>query len=116
MPIERLTAEDELMLWPDEVWPQDIGALVVMDGGALAGPGGEFSVEVARQAVERRAQLRPRFPGAPAVPPRRLAGPLWIDAPRFDTRDHVNEQPVPAPGDDATLLASVERIRRRRLD
>jgi len=116
MPIERLTAEDELMLWPDEVWPQDIGALVVMDGGALDGPGGEFSVEVARQAVERRLHLVPRFRQLLHVPPRHLGGPLWIDAPRFDIRDHVNEQPVPAPGDDATLLASVERIRRRRLD
>jgi hypothetical protein len=27
MSIERLTAEDKLMLWPDEIWPQDIGAL-----------------------------------------------------------------------------------------
>ena len=25
--MERLTAEDRLMLWPDERWPQEIGAL-----------------------------------------------------------------------------------------
>ena len=31
-PMERLTAEDRLMLWPDERWPQDIGALAVLDG------------------------------------------------------------------------------------
>jgi hypothetical protein len=27
MPVERLTAEDQLMLWPDEIWPQENGAL-----------------------------------------------------------------------------------------
>jgi hypothetical protein len=26
MSIERLTADDLLMLWPDDTWPQDIGA------------------------------------------------------------------------------------------
>ena len=38
-PVDRLTDEDQRMLWPDEIWPQDIGALAVLDGG-LAGPGG----------------------------------------------------------------------------
>ena len=30
MPMERLTAQDQLMLWPDEIWSQDIGALAVL--------------------------------------------------------------------------------------
>src|SRR5436190_791506 len=25
--MERLTAEDQIMLWPDALWPQEIGAL-----------------------------------------------------------------------------------------
>ncbi|MCE3277395.1 MAG: hypothetical protein K0R13_3250, partial [Propionibacteriaceae bacterium] len=29
--MKRLSAEDRLILWPDEVWPQDIGALGVLD-------------------------------------------------------------------------------------
>jgi hypothetical protein len=33
--MERLTAEDRLMLWPDERWPQEIGALAVLDGARL---------------------------------------------------------------------------------
>lgn len=37
--MERLTAEDRLMLWPDERWPQDIGVLAVLDGASLIDPG-----------------------------------------------------------------------------
>ena len=40
MAMERLTAEDRVMLWPDKVWPQEIGALAVLDGGCLLGPSG----------------------------------------------------------------------------
>jgi len=40
IPVERLTAEDRLMLWPDQVRPQDIGALhgllSIEGGGRLA--------------------------------------------------------------------------------
>ena len=36
--MDRLTDEDQRMLWPDEIWPQEISALAVLDGG-LAGPG-----------------------------------------------------------------------------
>ena len=35
--MQRLTAEDRLMLWQDERWPQEIGALVVLDGACLPG-------------------------------------------------------------------------------
>jgi hypothetical protein len=38
--MERLSAEDQLMLWPDAIWPQDIGALAVLDGSDLLGPDG----------------------------------------------------------------------------
>jgi hypothetical protein len=26
-PVDRLTDDDQRMLWPDEIWPQEIGAL-----------------------------------------------------------------------------------------
>ena len=35
-PVDRLTDEDQRMLWPDEIWPQEIGALAVLDGGLAA--------------------------------------------------------------------------------
>jgi hypothetical protein len=37
--MERLTGEDRLMLSPDERWPQEIGALAVLDGARLLDPG-----------------------------------------------------------------------------
>lgn len=114
--MDRLTAEDQLMLWPDEIWPQDIGALAVLDGGALLDPDGQVRIAAVRQAVEARLHLVPRFRQLLCVPGRWLGPPLWVDAPVFDVADHVGVVPLPAPGDEATLLRTVERLRRRRLD
>jgi len=114
--MERLTAEDRLMLWPDERWPQDIGALAVLDGASLLDPGGQFRIEAARQAVGARLHLVPRFRQLLHVPRRGLGGPLWADAPAFDLAGHVRVMEVPAPADDAALLGVAERLRRRRLD
>jgi diacylglycerol O-acyltransferase / wax synthase len=116
MPMERLTAEDQLMLWPDEIWPQDIGALALLDGGSLLDPDGRFRIETVREAVAGRLHLVPRFRQLLYVPPRRLGGPLWVDAPAFDLTDHVAVLPLPATGDEAQLLLTIEQLRRRRLD
>jgi hypothetical protein len=35
--VDRLTDEDQRMLWPDEIWPQKIGALAVLDGALFPG-------------------------------------------------------------------------------
>jgi diacylglycerol O-acyltransferase / wax synthase len=114
--IERLTAADQIMLWPDEVWPQDIGAIGVLDGSNLLDPDGHFRIEVVREAIAHRLHLVPRFRQLLYVPPRKLGGPLWVDAPAFDLTDHVRVLPLPAPGDEAQLLLAVERLRRGRLD
>ena len=68
--MERLTAEDQLMLWPDEIWPQEIGALAVLDGGGLLEPGGRVRIEAVRQPDtdrlisdgERSAVQEPEIP------------------------------------------------------
>jgi len=115
--MERLTAEDRLVLWPDELWPQDIGALAVLDGaGRLLDPDGRFRAGTVRQAVEARLHLVPRFRQVLHVPRPGLGGPLWADAPSFDLADHVRVTGVPAPGDEAALLRVTEQLRRRRLD
>ena len=49
--MERLTAEDLVMLWPDELWPQEIGCLAVFDGQSLVEPDGRFLIEKVRTAV-----------------------------------------------------------------
>jgi WS/DGAT/MGAT family acyltransferase len=116
IPVERLTAEDMIMLWGDEAWPQDIGALAILDGRSLLDPAGRFRIEAVREAVEGRLHLVPRFRQLLHVPRRGLGRPLWVDAPSFDLSAHVWVLPLPAPGDEAQLLLATERLRRRRLD
>jgi diacylglycerol O-acyltransferase len=116
MPVDRLTDEDQRMLWPDEIWPQEIGALAVLDGSGLAGPDGRFRVEAVRKVIAARLHLVPRFRQLPYMPRPGLGRPLWVDAPAFDLADHVRVLPPPAPGDEAALLRAAEQLRRLRLD
>jgi hypothetical protein len=116
MPVERLTAEDQLMLWPDEIWPQEIGALAILDGSSLLHPGGRFRIEAVRDVIAARLHLVPRFRQLLCIPRPGHGGPLWVDAPAFDLSDHVRVVPLPAPGDEAALLLATEQLRRRRLD
>jgi diacylglycerol O-acyltransferase / wax synthase len=116
MPVDRLTDEDQRMLWPDEVWPQEIGALAVLDGSDLAGPDGRFRVEAVREVIAARLDLVPRFRQLLYTPRPGLGRPLWVDAPAFDLADHVRVFPLPDSGDEAALLRAIEQLRRRRLD
>jgi len=59
MTIERLSAEDRLMLWPDAVWPQEIGAVAVLDGASLFDPGGRFRIDAVRAARCRTRDSSP---------------------------------------------------------
>jgi diacylglycerol O-acyltransferase / wax synthase len=115
--MERLTAQDLSMLWPDEAgWPQDIGALVILEGTSLRGPDGRVRIHAIRHAIEARLHLVPRFRQRLFMPRRGLGWPLWVDAPAFDIAEHVNVRPVPAPGGEAQVLQVLEQLRRQRLD
>lgn len=116
MAIERLTPEDEVMLWPDRLWPQDIGALVILDGRGLFDLDGRFRIEEARAVVASRLHLQPRFRQLLYVPPHEQGGPLWVDAPAFDLAQHVEVLSVPAPGGEAELARLAEELVGRRLD
>ena len=53
--MERLSAQDLMMIWPeDRGWAQDIGALAILDGATLLDGDGRFSIELAREHVRRR--------------------------------------------------------------
>jgi diacylglycerol O-acyltransferase / wax synthase len=114
--MERLTAQDQLMLWPDEIWPQDIGALAVLDGSSLLDTDGRFRIEAVRETVASRLHLVPRFRQLLYVPPRRLGGPLWVHAANFELSDHIAELRLPRLGDEAQFLRAIEQLRQRRLD
>jgi hypothetical protein len=113
--MQRLTADDMVMLWPDARWPQDIGALLILDGRGLFDADGSFRVEHVRAVVAARLHRVPRFRQVLHTPGRGLGGPLWLDAPTFDITQHVRVVPVFDAGDQS-VLAAVERLLQRRLD
>jgi diacylglycerol O-acyltransferase / wax synthase len=114
--IDRLTALDQLMLRASKVWPQEIGALALLDGTDLLDSDGRFRIEAVREAIASRLQLVPRIRQVVFVPRRGLGGPLWVDAPSFDLSQHVRVLPLPAGSGEADLLVATERLRRKQLD
>lgn len=116
MPIDRLSSEDQVMLAASQVWPQDVCALVLLDGSALLDTTGHFRIEVVRAVIQGRLHLVPRFRQLISVPRRGLGAPLWVDAPTFDLSEHVRELPLEPPAGEAELLLAAEQLRRRSLD
>jgi diacylglycerol O-acyltransferase / wax synthase len=114
--VVRLSAEDRLILWPDAMWPQDIGALGVLAGNCLVDSHGRLRIEAVKRVIEGRLHLLPRFRQVLYAPRRGLGGPLWVDSPRFDLDDHIHVERLDAPADEAELLRAVARLRRRALD
>lgn len=116
MAVDRLSSEDVLMLQADRAWPQDIGALVVLDGGALLDPAGRLRIDEARDAIRSRLHLVPRFRQRLHVPRRGRGGPLWVDCRELDLAEHVRVRPLPPGSGEAELLVATEELRRDRLD
>ena len=114
--LDRVTAADLMLIWPEEQgWPQYIGALVILDGEALFDADGDFLIGPAREAIDRRLHLVPRFRQFLYWPGIGLGWPVWVDAQSFDITEHVDVQPVPPPGDERQLLLTCETLRRRPL-
>jgi diacylglycerol O-acyltransferase / wax synthase len=114
--MERLTAEDQIMLWPDALWPQQIGAIAILDGGELLDGDGRLRLAGVRTMIEARLHRVPRLRQLLRTPGRGMGGPLWVDAPDFDLDQHLHVVPLADPADEAALLLAVERLRRERLD
>jgi WS/DGAT/MGAT family acyltransferase len=115
--MDRLSAQDLMMLWPEERgWSQDIGALVVLDGRPLLDGDGRFQIERVRDRIRERLHLVPRFRQLLYRPGFGLGWPLWIDAPSIDLAEHVRVLPLEAPVDETQLLLACEELRHRRLD
>jgi diacylglycerol O-acyltransferase / wax synthase len=115
--MERLGAQDlSMVLSEDFGWPQDIGALGILDGSRLLEPDGRFPIEAIREQIDCRLQPVPRFRQLLYTPRRGLGWPMWVDAPAFDIADHVAVFQHGAPAGDAELLAACEELRRQRLD
>ena len=116
MPIDRLSALDRFMLRVSRTWPQDIGALAILDGAPLTDLTGRFRLEAVRAAIDARLHLVPRFRQVIVVPGRGYGPPFWADARGFDLAAHVHELPLEPPVGVAELLAAVEQLRRQPLE
>jgi diacylglycerol O-acyltransferase / wax synthase len=115
--IERLAAADLMSVWPEEKgWPQDIGALAILDGEGVLDHDGRVRIEALREHIERRLQRVPRFRQVLCMPGFGLGWPLWVDGPSFDIAEHVGVYPVPAPGGETEVLRVCETLRRRPLE
>ena len=115
--MERLTAQDLLMLWADDFgWSEDIGVLAVLDGDRLLDGDGRVRVDEVRRRLEARLHLVPRLRQLLYRPRWGLGWPLWVDAASFDLADHVRVHPLAPPGDEAQLLAACAELYRHRLD
>jgi WS/DGAT/MGAT family acyltransferase len=115
-PVERLTAADLMSVWPESKgWPQDVGALAILDGDRLVDADGRVRIDALQEHVERRLQQVPRFRQLLAVPGFGLGWPLWVDDPSFDIAAHVGVFPVSPPGDDTAVLRACETLRRNSL-
>jgi diacylglycerol O-acyltransferase / wax synthase len=114
--IDRLTSLDRLMLGASRRWPQDIGALAILDGTILLDRAGELRIDAVREAIASRLHLVPRFRQVIHVPGRGCGGPLWVDDPRFDISDHVAVRPLPPATDETGLLAVIEELRSQQFD
>ena len=113
--IERLSGADRLVLGADASWPQDVGALAILDGAGLLDRDGAIDTVAIRDALARRLHLVPRFRQRVLRLRRGLGGPIWVDHAAFDVSDHIRVRPLPAGSGDEALLRAAESIRRHRL-
>lgn len=111
MTIDRLTAEDRMMLDMSRRWPQDIGALLFLDGGPLFDDDGVLRLGAVREAIASRLDRVPRFRQDIRVPKRGMGAPFWADARAFDVTLHVRELRLEPPAGEAQLLRAVEDLR-----
>jgi WS/DGAT/MGAT family acyltransferase len=113
--VDRLTADDELMLSASATWPQDIVAVAMLEASGLLSPDG-FELGRVREAIERRIHLVPRLRQVIRFPGRWQGPPYWVDDASFDLAAHVGHRVVRAPGSESELLTAVEELRREPLD
>lgn len=115
MAIERLSGSDQMMQRLGKLWPQDNGALFLLDGASLFDPSGPFRIEKVTEKVRARLPLVPRFRQVIRPAPRGLGDPLWVDATAFELSNHLHVQSLPPGADEAELLRVVEALSRERL-
>jgi diacylglycerol O-acyltransferase len=104
--LERLSPVDASNLRVESQGvPMHVAALGVIDGAPLLDAAGRLRLDAVRADVQRRLHLAPRLRQVLCHTHPGLGPPAWADDPHFDIGQHVRARPVPAPGDEAALLA-----------
>jgi diacylglycerol O-acyltransferase / wax synthase len=115
--MERLTAADLSMVWPEDFgWLQDIGVLAILDGSTFVDADGRLAIERVRDQIEGRLHLLPRSRQVLFMPRKGLGWPLWVDTPSFDVAEHVGVFPLGQHADEGQLLAACAELFARPLD
>jgi diacylglycerol O-acyltransferase / wax synthase len=115
--VERLSPVDAAnMRVESHGRPMNVAALGVADGASLLDAAGRLRLDEVRADLGRRLHLAPRLRQVLVWPRPGLGPPAWADDPRFDIRQHVRARSVPAPGDEAALLAVCSELNQPPLD
>ena len=89
--------------------PMNVGALAIIEPGALLDSSGELELDAIRWRIEDRLHLAPRLRQRLYWPGFGFGAPVWVDDASFDISRHIRTCPVPAPGgEDARLAKCVE--------
>ncbi|MGK2933071.1 MAG: WS/DGAT/MGAT family O-acyltransferase [Solirubrobacterales bacterium] len=91
-----------------------VSGLSILDPSTA--PGGTLNLADVQNLIEERLHLLPPFRWRLAEVPFGIDHPWWVDDPDFDIEFHVRELALPAPGNEAQLLAQIERLVSRPLD
>src|SRR6266568_3191752 len=95
-PPRRLSAHDSVFLsWERPEQPMHVAECMVYDGHITAAD--------MIGMIRDRMHLLPRYRQKIMPAPFGIAHPTWEDDPDFEVANHVDEQALPAPGDDRVL-------------
>ena len=115
--VDRLTGSDVIAFTMQRLgWPQDIGAVALLDPAPLLDRDGTLRIEAVRSAVAARLARVPRFRQVVHRPPPGLGRPLWLDARSVDLSYHVTQWRLEPGASEETLLEVVDALRRQPLD
>ncbi|MFI6458530.1 wax ester/triacylglycerol synthase family O-acyltransferase [Streptosporangium amethystogenes] len=113
----RLSAIDRMMLRVERpATPQHVAGLCMVEAPPWLDEAGELDMDAIRDRLERRLIRVPELRRVLRRAPLLCGPPLWVDDPGFSIERHVHATPAQAPGDEAALLETVERLLRDRFD
>lgn len=117
MELDRLSGQDASFLHLEgEHSPMHVGSLAVFEGAPFFDAAGGFRLDEARELIESRLPLVPRFRRKLMEVPFGQGRPIWVDDSNFDLSYHVRLTALPKPGNEEQLKALMGRLQAQLLD